>query len=130
MIKTVKIKGADRPLNFGPASLEEFEDLTGFDIFQSLKAVQNEDPNEEVENAFLKIFSLKSLISLAYCGLKYGQLVEGKEFEFTRTQVSLWFPTIESLVEVIAAFTDSMPQEENTEEEKKQSQVKELKPSL
>jgi hypothetical protein len=100
MLKTIKIGGADRPVNFNFNCLEEFEAATGVDTLNGLK------------------ITAKNAKALIYYGLKYGLHEEGDiQPDFTIKKVGAWL-TQETILAAMQAFNS-----QGEPEEKKSSEV-------
>ena len=97
MLQTIIIGDEERPLNFGPNMLIEFE--------------KEENINFLDQEGMNKNLSFSKLGTFAYLALKHGARVERQAFKYTKSQVLDWFPNMVDLMQVMELFGESMPKE-------------------
>jgi hypothetical protein len=107
MVQTIYLNGEERPVSFAISTLIAFEKEAGVNFLNG----------ESVQN-----LNLSKLGKLAFLGLKFGAKVNQIKFPYKEEDVLEWFPTLDSLTQVIELFTEAMPAPEE-EEEKKVSPV-------
>lgn len=99
MTKYLKIAGKEMPVKYGFAALMEFTDMAGLSMNQLESLGDN--------------MSLKTAVTLIWCGFKHGARAEKKSFDMTIDDVAdLLDDDLQAMEKVLAVFGDSFAQEE------------------
>ena len=99
MTKHVNIAGKEMPVKFGFAALMEFTDMLGL----SMNELESLGDN----------MTLRTAVSLIWCGLKHGHRSERIPFDLQIEDVAdLLDQDIEAMEKVLAVFGDSFAKEE------------------
>ena len=100
-MKTIKIGGKKRPLDFDYNALCDYEDLVGSNFFDAIRSID-----------------LRRGRALVYMGLKSGARKDNQNFDYTLEEVGEWLQEEDATImeEVMIIVTESLPQKKKTQD--------------
>lgn len=107
-MNTIKIGEKERPIKFG---------IYAFKLYAQLKGITVDDVFSKLEK-----FGTEEIMTLSFCGFKYGAMKQGVDIDFTEDDIWMWVDENPEILErIMLVLSESMPQADKKKVSKEKS---------